>query len=225
MKKSKKIVGLVTALLVSITTTSNEVSSSTKQNLERILSIVSTSNPIKKIELTGFPKIEFPKIKYQEPTQYDWPKRLDKKTLDEFIDFIYAKIKVSKVIDKEFVKSIIDAESERYVYAKSKVGARGLMQVMPDTWNTIGEKSDFYKEAFNPYKNLKKGITYLDYLNTFCEKRHPKWNELSTKDKYPIIAAAYNGGISRLMKNNWDISKMPEETKLYVEKIKNSIPK
>lgn len=223
--KKLMTMGLVGALLVGATTTSNEASLNTKQNLERILSIVSTSNPIKKIELTGFPKIESPKIKYQEPTQYDWPKRLNKETLKEFIDFIYANIKVSEIIDKEFVKLIVDIESERYVYAKSKEGARGLMQLMPDTWNTIGEKSDFYKEAFNPYKNLRKGIKYLDYLNTFCEKRHPKWNELSTKDKYPIIAAAYNGGIGRLTENNWDISKMPEQTRLYVEKIKNSVPK
>jgi len=219
MKKIARI-GLIGMLLVGITTASNEVSLNTKQNLERILSIVSTSNPIKKIEPIGFPKIEFPKTKIQKPQEYDGPKRLDEETLNEFINFIYENIKISEVINKKFAKSIINAESERYVYAKSKVGARGLMQLMPDTWNTIGEESNFYTEAFNPHKNLEKGIKYLEKLNNhYCKRNHPQWDELSTKDKQLIIAAAYNGGIGRLMENNWDISKMPPETQSYVKKI------
>ena len=169
-----------------------------------------------KIEM---PEIKLPKIENQRLTQYDGSRRLDKETLDEFINFIYANIKVLEIVDKKFVKSIIDAESERYVYAKSKVGARGLMQLMPDTWNIMEKESDFYKEAFNPYTNLRAGIKYLNWIDNYCEKNHPKWEELSTKEKSSLIAAAYNGGINRLKKRNWDINKMPEQTRLYVKKI------
>ncbi len=218
MKKSIKISGLVGILLFGVATPSNEVSLNTTNSNKRI-PIVSTSNLFKDVELANLPEIEFPIRELPESTLNYGPRRLDEKTLNEFINVIYETIKVSNIVDKKLVKSIVYAESERYVYAKSKVGARGLMQLMPNTWNTIEEKSDFDKEAFNPYKNLRAGIKYLDQLNTYCKRSFPKWNELPIKEKHLIIAAAYNGGIGRLMKNNWDISKMPEETRLYVKKI------
>ncbi len=45
----------------------------------------------------------------------------------------------------------------------------------------------------------------------------------SCKEKRIIIAAAYNGGPSRLKYRGWDIQKMPPETRRYVEKLKNII--
>lgn len=203
MKKSTRISGLVGILLVSITAVSNEVPLNTKQNFERTPPISSETN-------------------VQTPQESYGSGRLDKKTLDEFINSIYKNIKISEVIDKKFIKSIVNTESERHIYAESEVGARGLMQIMPNTWNEIGEESDFYKEAFNPHKNLTKGIKYLDQLNTYCEQSFPGWFELSIKNKQITIAAAYNGGIGRLMRNNWDIDKMPEETRLYVKKVENN---
>ncbi len=166
------------------------------------------------------PEPEIPKVEYQESPTYDGSRRLDKQTLDEFINFIYENMKISEVIDREFVKSIIEAESERYVYAKSHMGARGLMQLMPATWSLLEKELDFYEEAFNPLTNLRTGIKYLNQLNNdYFETLYPEWNELPIKNKQSMIAAAYNGGIGRLMRNNWDISKMPEETQLYVRKI------
>ncbi|MCK4647829.1 lytic transglycosylase domain-containing protein [Candidatus Pacearchaeota archaeon] len=223
MKKSTKIFGLAGILLVGMTTASNEVPLNTK-NLNRRIPIVAAPNLFKGIELVDIPKIELPEAKVQESLRPYGPKRLNEKTLNKFINFIYKNVKVSAVVDKKFVKSIVDAESERYVYVKSNVGARGLMQLMPDTWHIMEKESDFYKEAFNPYKNLRAGIKYLDHLNTYCKGTFPKWNKLSVKNKQIIIAAAYNGGIGRLMKNNWDINEMPEETRLYVKKIKKFNP-
>ena len=134
----KKIVktGLVGMLLVGIATASNEVPLN-KRNHNKTTPIVTTTNLFKGIKLAKLPEIKFSGTKIQKQPKYDRTKRLDEKTLDEFIDFTYARIKVSDIVDKKFVKSIINAESERYVYAKSKVGARGLMQLMPDTWNLI----------------------------------------------------------------------------------------
>jgi len=211
MKKST-VLGLVVALLVGTATKSNE-SINTNYNLEQL---IFNSEPIK-IELIDSAKIKLPEIK--ESPKYSGSRRLDKETVDEFINFIYKNMKISGVIDKKFVKSIIEAESERYVYAKSKMGARGLMQLIPETWNLL-EESDYYKEAFNPLENLKVGIKYLNHLNNdYFQKLYPEWKELPTKDKQLMIAAAYNGGIGRLIENNWDINKMPEETQLYVKKI------
>lgn len=220
MKKSTKI-SLVGMLLVGVATASNEVSLNAI-NPNRTPPII--PNLFKGIKLAELPEIEFPETKIQKQPKYDKTKRLNEKTLDECINFIYASIKVSKIVDKKFVKSIINAESGRYVYAKSNVGARGLMQLMPDTWNIMEPESDFYKEAFNPHKNLRAGIKYLDHLITYCKRSFPDWDKLPAKDKQVIIAAAYNGGIGRLIKNNWDISKMPPETQSYVKKIKRFNP-
>ena len=211
-------------LLLGMATASNEISLNTR-NPNRTVPIVATPNLFKGIKFTELSEIKFPERQVKGPPKYDGARRLDNETLDQFINFIYENIKISEVVNKKFVKSIIDKESERYVYAKSEVGARGLMQLMPDTWDAIGEESNFYTEAFNPHKNLEKGIKYLEKLNNYyCKRNHPKWNELSTKDKQSIIAAAYNGGIGRLIKNDWDISKMPLETQSYVKKVMNFNP-
>ena len=37
--------------------------------------------------------------------------------------------------------------------------------------------------------------------------------------KLALILAAYNGGITRLRKNGYDINKMPGETRNYVKKV------
>ncbi len=217
MGKPTKISGLLGILLVSMVTLSNEVSLNAR-NSNRTIPIVSTQNLFKDVKLANLPKIEFPIRELPESPGPYGPRRMDKKILNEFINVIYENIKPSEIIKKKFVKTIVEAESERYVYAKSKV-ARGLMQLIRDTWNMMEKESDFDKEAFNPYKSLRAGIKYLDHLNTRCERSFPEWNKLPIKEKHLIIAAAYNGGIGRLMKNNWDINKMPEETRLYVKKI------
>ena len=239
MNKSAKI-GLLAGLLLVGGAKINNSSTliNTKYNLEElIITPIVTSVNFKKIKQNDSfnipkfeavksqesPKINFHEPESPEPPKYDGSKRLDKKTLDEFINFIYEDIIISEVIDKKFVKSVINKESERYVYAESEVGARGLMQLMPATWKQIEKELDFYKEAFNPNKNIEVGIKYLNWIHDYCEKRYPKWNELPTKNKHILIAAAYNGGINRLRKKDWNINKMPEETRNYVKKIEKDL--
>lgn len=171
--------------------------------------LLSLATPAKKIsieEIVKQPVIE--KINKYETDE----------NINKYLDSIYKNLEIPEIIDGTFVKSIILTESGGYSKAISRVGARGLMQLTKDTWNEV-EDLNYYAFSFDPERNIEAGIKYLTWINNYCEKRYPYWEGLSTKEKQDIIATAYNGGITRLKKRDWDISQMPKETRHYVKRI------
>lgn len=80
-------------------------------------------------------------------------------------------------IDEDLLASVLRAESGGQVRAVSRVGARGLMQLMPETANAMG-----VNDAFNPNQNIAGGTAYLDALLT---RYH---------DNLSLALAAYNAG-------------------------------
>jgi soluble lytic murein transglycosylase len=69
-----------------------------------------------------------------------------------------------------FLAAIILCESSYRKDAESSVGARGLMQVMPDTasWiaGKLGEESNFNIELmYDPLTNIRYGSWYIGYLS------------------------------------------------------------
>jgi soluble lytic murein transglycosylase-like protein len=62
-------------------------------------------------------------------------------------------------IDPDFVESVVRAESGYNPRAVSRKGARGLMQLMPATANTLG-----VKDPFDPEQNVSGGVFYLHQL-------------------------------------------------------------
>lgn len=67
--------------------------------------------------------------------------------------------------------------------AESFAGARGLMQLLPRTANEFG-----YSKLFTPERNIKAGLTYLDWL----WERFPE--ELALEERIYFTLAAYNAG-------------------------------
>ena len=65
-------------------------------------------------------------------------------------------------IDPALVHAVIEAESNYQASARSQVGARGLMQVMPATARDLGVKSA--RLLFDPQENLEAGVKYLKFL-------------------------------------------------------------
>ena len=112
-------------------------------------------------------------------------------------------------------------ESEHYPKAVSEKGARGVGQVMRDTWNECAEEMGvewtYDEDAFDPNKN-KEVSEY--YLNTVIP-RYLKYYEIP--DNVETRLAAYNCGIGRLNKaykkygRNWKQG-VPEETRNHIVK-------
>ncbi|WP_425515726.1 lytic transglycosylase domain-containing protein [Mameliella sediminis] len=55
--------------------------------------------------------------------------------------------------------AVIAVESGGQAHARSKAGAQGLMQLMPDTATRFG-----VKDAFDPTQNIRGGVAFLDFL-------------------------------------------------------------
>lgn len=123
------------------------------------------------------------------------------------------------VINTEFVLAKMRIESGFDRYAKSKVGARGLLQIMKSTWGDFETRRSFEKFAYNPQVNTEVGIRQLSRLAKEFERDYSGWNMLSESEKQRYIAAAYNVGYTRLKNSGWDIDKMPRETRNHVKKL------
>jgi soluble lytic murein transglycosylase-like protein len=80
-------------------------------------------------------------------------------------------------IDEDLLASVVRAESGGRVRAVSRVGAQGLMQLMPGTAAELG-----VKDAFHAEENIAGGAAYLDQL---LVRYH---------DNVAFALAAYNAG-------------------------------
>lgn len=86
-------------------------------------------------------------------------------------------------IDPRIIAAMISAESSWNPRAVSPAGARGLMQLMPDTAKEVG-----VKDPFDPIDNIKGGIRYYAML----KKRYNGDRRLAL--------AAYNAGMGNVDK-------------------------
>jgi soluble lytic murein transglycosylase-like protein len=114
-------------------------------------------------------------------------------------DLIYEKSKKYDV-DPALVAAVIEQESRFRPRAKSPVGARGLMQLMPRTGRWMGARN-----LYDPEQNVDAGVKYIAYL----DKRF--------KGDLKKIVAAYNGGEGNVMRYRG----IPpfRETRQYVKKV------
>ncbi|MCL5018690.1 MAG: lytic transglycosylase domain-containing protein [Candidatus Pacearchaeota archaeon] len=141
----------------------------------------------------------------------DW----EKDKIWQIISSYYSESEMPEYISKRFIRTLIKIESCDVPTAKSWCGARGLGQIMKDTWYGF-EKENFEENAFIPEKNVNVMIKCLKSADNFYRQNHSDWENISYNEKMDIIAAGYNMGPYGAKKVNWDISKMPKETQKYV---------
>lgn len=103
-------------------------------------------------------------------------------------------------VEPQLVEALIGVESAFDPWAVSRKGARGLMQLMPETAVALGVRN-----SFNPHQNIEGGVRYLRYL----------------LDRYgrslPLALAAYNAG-PRVVEWYRGIPPYPE-TWLYIRRV------
>lgn len=87
----------------------------------------------------------------------------------------------------------------------SKVGAMGLMQVMPSTYDDMRRQYKLGANPYNPHDNLIAGVAYLSWL-------HHKYG-------YPAMFAAYNDGPGNLEAHLHHDRSLPQETQNYLVKV------
>ena len=122
-------------------------------------------------------------------------------------------------LDPYFVCALIDTESGFDSRAQSDAGARGLMQIMPETEEWIAQKLGMDNvNIFDPETNIEMGCWYLRFLtDRFSEEQ--------------VVIAAYNAGHNRVQqwldegysKDGKTLDEIPyEETEKYVKKVKKA---
>lgn len=89
--------------------------------------------------------------------------------------------------DWRLIAALIATESSFNRNAISKVGAQGLMQLMPSVQQDQG-----IDNAFHPEENIKAGVAYFRELLGRVQGR-------SVEDQISFALAAYNGGIGHLI--------------------------
>lgn len=123
-------------------------------------------------------------------------------------------IAISFNIDTALIMSICKVENGFDRRAISKVGAVGLMQIMPQTAESICISNDIeynYEKLSDTKYNITIGCIYLRYL---LEKFETEW-----------AIVAYNAGetvVSEWMKNGIELSSIPyKESREYLLKVRN----
>lgn len=129
-------------------------------------------------------------------------------------------------ITPSFIEKIVAKESKHNPDAISKSGARGLMQIMEPTWHEMTEKvygrKLSYEKAFDPEINRKVGTAYLSEIDDILTNSLPDYENMPVAEQQKHIAAAYNGGVNKLVRKKGNISEMPKETRDYVKVIANN---
>jgi Transglycosylase SLT domain len=91
-------------------------------------------------------------------------------------------------LDPRFIMSIVTVESAWHANAVSRVGARGLGQLMPGTAHTLGVN------AFSPYENLRGTSTYLKaLLNHFAGRPNAMTLAIAGYNAGPKAVERYHG--------------------------------
>ncbi|WP_354181707.1 lytic transglycosylase domain-containing protein [Bradyrhizobium sp. LA6.1] len=107
-------------------------------------------------------------------------------------------------VPAHWIRAVIVVESAGDVRAKSRKGAIGPMQIMPETWAELRLRHDLGNDPYDSYDNILAGTAYLREL----------------RDRYgaPGLLAAYNAGPARY-EEHLAGRPLPAETQAYLQKL------
>ncbi|GAB6270663.1 MAG: lytic transglycosylase domain-containing protein [Smithella sp.] len=150
------------------------------------------------IHLTNVPSN--PKAKYVmlvREKRILFPKQINIRDYDKIITQAAAKFN----LDAALIKAVIKAESNFNHKAVSRAGAKGLMQLMPQTASSLN-----VDDVFHPGNNIEGGARYLRYLLNLY------------RGNLTLALAAYNAGEGAVAKYNYGVPPY-RETQNYVRRV------
>jgi hypothetical protein len=109
-------------------------------------------------------------------------------------------------VPERWIREVMRQESGGRANATSRVGAMGLMQVMPGTYREIrGRVGDLGDDPYHPWNSIMAGTFYIRQMYDLYGS--------------PAFLAAYNAGPRRLEDYLWGGRGLPNETRNYVARI------
>jgi hypothetical protein len=108
-------------------------------------------------------------------------------------------------IPERWIREVMRQESAGNPTATSRVGAMGLMQVMPATYDILRSRYGLGSDPYEPRSNIMAGAAYI--------------REMSDQFGAPAFLAAYNAGPQRLSDYLAGYSELPGETVNYLARI------
>ncbi len=91
--------------------------------------------------------------------------------------------------DWRLLAAVIYQESKFNPHEESWAGAKGLMQLMPETAKRFGAKN-----VNDPNQSLHAGVGYLKYLDKYWKKSVP-----DSVQRLKFVLASYNAGLSHIL--------------------------
>jgi hypothetical protein len=108
-------------------------------------------------------------------------------------------------VPERWIREVMRQESGGRATATSRVGAMGLMQVMPGTYRELQSRYGLGDDPYHPYDSIMAGTAYI--------------REMYELYGSPAFLAAYNAGPRRLEDYLWNSRGLPGETRNYVARI------
>ena len=132
-----------------------------------------------------------------------------------------AKRSFGPAFDWRFFKAQGMAESNLDPLARSRVGARGLMQLMPSTYREIASENADLDLIDNPELNIEAGIAYDRRLWLRWE------NDSLAEDRLQFMFASYNAGRATLLSAQRRARQRQLDARQWrnIEKIAPSVPR
>jgi len=118
-------------------------------------------------------------------------------------------------LDWLLILSVMKQESQFKPNAVSRVGAYGLMQIMPITETELSEKIGV-REARTPYNNIKAGSFHLRTLYRI-------FRDSPEDDRIRLTLAAYNAGLGRVLDARQIVAYLGNDPKSW-DSVKKALP-
>jgi hypothetical protein len=105
-------------------------------------------------------------------------------------------------VPEHWIRAVMRVESGGKLRARSRKGAMGLTQIMPETWTELRARYGLGTDPYDPHDNILAGAAYI--------------RELYDRYGAPGFLAAYNAGPGRYENHLATGRPLPRETQDYV---------